>query len=536
MNHNNVSWWKNAVIYQIYPRSFQDSNNDGIGDIRGIIEHLDYLNDGTTNSLGVDALWLSPIFMSPMKDFGYDVSDYKHISPVFGTDKDFEELLTKAHEHNIKILLDLVINHTSNQHPWFIEASQSKDSPKHDWYIWYDKKKIPNNWFAGFELRSAWWWNEKTQEYYLGTFTKYQPEVNWRNPQLRQAMYDVVKYWLDKDVDGFRLDVVNWYIKDEQLRSNPWHIQFCPPDLQRHLYDRNRPETHEICKELRQLVDQYSNRTMVGEIYTEQLDDIDSIAKYYGNNDELHMVFNFSFLHQPWKASHFFKAIQAWEQNVPKNCQPTWTLSNHDQPRHFSRYGNNINRAKVAIAMLLTLKGTPFIYYGEEIGMMNNTHIRDNQYQDPLSKKTWFLPLPLGRDGERTPMQWNDTANAGFSKSTPWLPVNQNYVKNNVAEQEKESNSLLNHYKKLIWLRKKTPALHSGTFQMLQQNAKEYLAYKRAYDSQTIQIYLNFTKKKVAVKEWIPLKNNVLFSTHERVAPQEALILEPYEALFLETI
>ena len=386
-----AAWWRRAVCYQIYPRSFQDSNGDGIGDILGIISRLDYLNDGTPRSLGIDAIWLSPCYRSPMKDFGYDISDYTDIDLIFGNRDDFERLVSEAHRRGIKIILDLVINHTSDCHPWFVESRSSKDNPKRNWYLWHpgNNGRPPNNWFAGFELKSAWWRDERTGEYYLGTFTRHQPEVNWRNPDLRRAMYDVIRFWLDLGVDGFRMDVVNWYIKDARLRSNPWRLSLTPPDLQRHLYDRNQPETHAICQEIRKITDEYPERMLVGEIYC---DDPQLAASYYGAaEDELHLAFNFAFLYQKWDARAFSRQIDLWENLLSGTRWPNYTLSNHDQPRHYYRYrcGKwDDARARVAAALLLTVRGTPFLYYGEEIGMTNG-RIPRRQLQDPLGKRAW---------------------------------------------------------------------------------------------------------------------------------------------------
>lgn len=271
MNKKNPlnSWWEKGVIYQIYPRSFMDTNNDGIGDIKGIISKLDYLNDGTSNSLGVDAIWISPIYKSPMKDFGYDISDYQGIDEIFGSLADFKALLKAAHQRNIKIVMDLVLNHTSDEHPWFIDASSRIDSPKRDWYIWHkNTDKKPNNWVSLFEMRNAWWLDNRTNEYYLGTFTRHQPELNLRNSEVKKEIYNMIRFWLDMGVDGFRLDVVNWFIKDDKFHNNPWKLSFNPMDVQNHIYDRNRPEAHDICKEIRALIDEYEDRMLVGEIYT----------------------------------------------------------------------------------------------------------------------------------------------------------------------------------------------------------------------------------------------------------------------------
>lgn len=486
-------WWQKGVIYQIYPRSFQDTNDDGIGDLRGIITHLDYLNDGTPQSLGIDAIWISPCYPSPMADFGYDISNYTDIAPCFGTLEDFKELLAKAHQRNIKIIMDLVINHTSDQHPWFLEARSSKDNPRRDWYIWHagQKGKPPNNWYAAFEMQSAWWWDERTREFYLGTFTRCQPEVNWRNPDLKKAMLDVIRFWLDLGVDGFRMDVVNWYVKDREFRSNPLCLQFSPPDFQNHLYDRNQPETHDICREIRQLVDQYPERMLVGEIYT---GDPHVAGAYYGKGDELHLAFNFSFLFQKWDAHAFHRKIEEWNGILPPGGWPNYTLSNHDQPRHYYRYRQGKwteARARVAAAMLLTLRGTPFLYYGEEIGMTNG-HIPRRCLQDPLGKHGWPF---LGRDGERTPMQWQSAPHGGFTSGAPWLPVNPDYMQKNVATQHPQAASLLSFYRELIWLRKNTPALAMGAYQALSNVPHQILAYKRFLNDEVVYVLLNFARQ-----------------------------------------
>lgn len=521
-------WWKSAVIYQIYPRSFYDSNNDGIGDLKGIIQKLDYLNDGTENSLGVDALWLSPIFPSPMKDCGYDISDFKGIDPIFGSIEDLKELIKKAHARKIKILLDLVINHTSDQCEWFKE-SIDKDSAKADWYIWHPGKKgkKPNNWICGLELKNAWWWHPERKEYYLGTFTRHQPELNWRNSELKKEIYAMIRYWLDMGVDGFRMDVVNWYIKDDQFRDNPWSTKAFPDLFQKHIYDRNRPETHEICKEIRKITEEYADEKMlVGEIFT---DNAEQAASYHGKNlDELHMAFNFNFMYQTWNGHKFYKSIQRWYQALPKGAWPNFTLSNHDYFRHFTRYKKFFNseisfqRAKVAITMLLTLRGTPFLYYGEEIGM-ENTPVPRGKAMDPLER----FPLIPGRARARTPMQWSNEKFAGFSKSDPWLPLNKNYSFKNVQSQEKTKNSLLEFYKKLLWLRKKIKALQIGDIEFLNDGSSGQLSYMRSNSEEKYIIHLNFKTKnfKLNLTDY-----EQVLSTHEH----ERGILQANEALIIK--
>lgn len=531
-------WWKKGVVYQIYPRSFMDSNGDGIGDIKGIISKLDYLNDGTENSLGVDAIWLSPIYKSPMKDFGYDISDYRDIDPMFGTMEDFKILLEEAHKRDIRIIMDLVINHTSDQHEWFIEASKDRGNPKRDWYIWQDKK--PNNWISLFEMKSAWWLDEKTKQYYLGTFTRHQPEVNWNNKDLKNAMYDMIRYWLEMGVDGFRMDVVNWFIKDEKLRSNPWRLSLNPPDFQKHIYDRNRPETHEICREIRKITDEYNDRMLIGEVFT---DDTAVAVSYYGtHHDELHMAFNFNFLFQKWNAKDFYNSITKWYSNLPRDAWPNFTLSNHDQPRHYYRYGNGKNagvRARVAASLLLTLKGTPFIYYGEEIGMTCGK-LKRSEIQDPVGKIVW--PIIKSRDISRTPMQWSSSKNAGFTTGNPWLPVNRDYNCKNVSAQIKDEESTLSFYRSLIRLRKKHNELSLGDIEFIIHDVDNILVYKRIYKDECIIIVLNFSSRKqelnfqtgenVLSNENPDMEKTLIFGTHRKKGEKlctRKVTIHPYE-------
>jgi len=444
-------WWEGAVFYQVYPRSFADSNGDGIGDLAGITGKLGYLE-----SLGVDALWISPFFKSPMKDFGYDVSDYRDVDPMFGTLDDLKALLAGAKARNMRVVLDLVANHSSDEHPWFVEARASKDAPKHGWYLWApDTGKPPNNWKAIFELGTAWHSNPATGERYLGTFTRHQPEFDWRNLELRKAFYDIMRYWYELGVDGFRLDVATGYFKDAELRSNPFSFKDNPDFFQRHIFDRNRPEVHEVFKEMRAVADAASERVLIGETHGQ---DPKLAASCHGEaGDELSMAFNFEFLYRPWRAASFRESAERWYSLLPEGAWPNFTLSNHDQPRHAWRYRGRSaevtdGRARVAAAMLLTLRGTPFLYYGEEIGM-SCERIPRARLRDPLGIATWPLRM-LGRDPARTPMQWDGGPNAGFSSGQPWLPVNSDYRSRNVALQEADSTSLLSWYKALLALRR----------------------------------------------------------------------------------
>lgn len=536
-------WWKDGIIYQIYPRSFKDTNNDGIGDLNGIIEKLDYLNDGTENSLGVDAIWISPFFKSPMKDFGYDISDYKNIDPIFGTLEDFEKLLSETHKRNMKLIIDLVMNHTSDEHPWFQESRKNRDNPKADWYIWHPgiNGKRPNNWFAALELKNAWWYEPKRKEFYLGTFTRHQPELNWRNPEVKETMLDIVRYWLDKGVDGLRLDVINWFFKDEALRSNP-HT-FDSIDFQKHIYDRNLPESITLCKELRKLTDSYDERMMVGEVYT---NDSKKAAEYYGeNNDALHMAFNFNFLFQPWDAEKIYKTIIEWYELLPKDAWPNFTFSNHDNLRHYYRYrkkGWSDERPKVTAALLMSLKGTPFVYYGEEIGMTGGK-LKRKDLQDPCSIHTWPIKKYC-RDLARTPMQWDNSLFAGFSNNTPWLPVNENYYQRNVKSQSEDRNSILSFYKKLIWFRKNHAVLQKGKIRFFPDLLPEVMAYIRSDEETEMLVLLNFSDKKVILKDKIDVNNYMPFSIGKAIftftkeleskLTISELSLEPYEVLLLK--
>lgn len=526
-------WWQQGVIYQIYPRSFQDSNGDGIGDLPGLISRLDYLNDGTADSLGVDALWLSPFFPSPMQDFGYDISDYCAIDPLFGSMEDFTRLISAAHQRGIRIILDLVMNHTSDQHPWF-RNSCHPGSEQADWYIWHEGRRPPNNWL-GCLGGGGWSFSKQRQAWYFHSFLPQQPDLNWRNPQVKQAVKDIMAFWLDKGVDGFRLDVVNLYFKDKALRNNPqrWFFPGRPYDRQHHRYDRDQPEMHALLRELRQWVDRWPERMMVGEIMLEPGKHSDLPASYYGAGDELHLAFNFEFFHTRFSARSFRRVIERWSWLLGEHNWPNHTLSNHDFMRHASRFRGTEQpqRLRLLALLLLTLRGTPFLYYGEETGMPEQP-VRRRDLQDPAGKRYW--PLHPGRDGCRRPMMWSAQPQ-DFSAGHSWLP-NEPLASASVAAQQHDPDSLLNWYKQLIHTRKNTPALHSGQ-QRLLSAPDAVLAYQRgdSNSGQCCTVLLNFSSR--PQNSGLPRSSgqSVLLNSQPQHAPAEAgeILLQPLQGLVL---
>jgi alpha-glucosidase len=470
----NYLWWQTGVIYQIYPRSFQDSNNDGVGDIQGIIQRLDYLK-----WLGVKIIWISPIYPSPMADFGYDISDYTNVDPIFGTLSDFDELLKEVHARDMKLIMDLVPNHTSNMHPWFLESRSSKDNPKRDWYLWNDALpdgNPPNNWLSVFG-GTAWECDETTGQYYYHAFLKEQPDLNWRNPQVRDAVFDIMRFWLDKGVDGFRIDVIWHLIKDKQLRDNPknpYYEEHMPTyDQLLPVYSTDQPEVHEIVQQMRSILDGYGERLMIGEIYLP----IHKLVTYYGTaSNGAHLPFNFMLISLPWDAQKIASAIDEYESALPLNAWPNWVLSNHDQPRITSRIG--IQQAKIAAMLLLTLRGTPTMYYGDEIEM-RDVPIPFNEVVDPQGKN--MPDKNLSRDPARTPMQWDNSENAGFTKGKPWLRLDKKYRRINVETQKVDKYSMLLFYKRLIHLRQNEEGLLTGSYKPLYSD-KQMIAYLRQTD------------------------------------------------------
>jgi alpha-glucosidase len=481
---NGTAWWKRGIIYQIYPRSFQDSNGDGIGDLNGIRRRLDYLT-----WLGIDAIWISPIYPSPMADFGYDITDYCNIDPVFGTLADFSALLHEAHQRGLKVILDFVPNHTSDRHLWFVESRSSQRDDKRDWYIWRDGKpdgQPPNNWISQFG-GPAWSFDARTNQYYLHSFMAQQPDLNWRNPKVREAMFNVLRFWLDRGVDGFRVDALWLLIKDAMFRDNPPNPNYWPnrPAIDRYLslYNADQPEIHELVAEMRLVLDSYSDRVLIGEIYLP----FSRLALYYGKNLEgAQLPFNFALIPAAWNAKEIAGLIADYEAALPADGWPNWVLGNHDQPRIAARVGGR--RARTAAMLLLTLRGTPTMYYGDEIGLAR-VPIPRNLVQDPWEKNE--PGLAVGRDPWRTPLQWDDSEGAGFTTATPWLRLDQDYPRNNVAALKCDPRSLLCLYRGLIELRRHHRALSTGAIRVFAVE-NDVLCYERSCDGERLVIALNF--------------------------------------------
>ena len=488
-------WWKHAVFYEIYPRSFADSNDDGFGDLNGITSELDYLHE-----LGVDAIWITPCFPSPQVDFGYDVSDYENIDPRYGTLADFDRLVREGREHNIRIILDLVVNHTSDKHPWFIDSKSSKTAAHRDWYVWRDGRgpnEPPNNWLSGFG-GSAWKFDSTTGQYYYHYFYAEQPDLNWRNPAVEEAMFDVTRWWYKRGVAGFRLDAVDTMYERAALPDNPilpGRNSFGDPNMEEK-YNKKLPEMHEALARLRQVADE-SDAVLIGETW---IKNIDQLKEYYGSHDnELQMPMDFLFTEVKAISAPKYRAQIAGAN--ASGGWPVYVMNNHDMVRSYTRYGDGEHNdaiAKLMAGLYLTLRGTPIMYYGEEIGMENNDPKTREDVKDPIGKLGW--PQDKGRDGERTPMQWNGSANAGFSTSTPWLPVPDSYKTHNVASEEKDPDSILNFYKKLLALRHTDQALLEGQYIALNEGDPNVLSYLRSYKNEAVLVVLNMSSARQTAK------------------------------------
>ncbi len=479
-------WYRHAVFYEIYPRSFMDSNGDGIGDLNGIASKLDYLQ-----ALGVNAIWIAPCFPSPQVDFGYDVSDYENIDKMYGTLADFDRLQKLGADRGIKIILDFVVNHTSDQHPWFLDSRSSRTSPKRDWYIWRDGKGDgpPNNWIAIFG-GSAWQWDSKTKQYYYHYFYPQQPDLNWRNPAVVQAMYGTTEWWYQRGVAGFRLDAVDSLFEDPALRDNPvlpGTNAFGDPKIE-DKYTQRLPEVHTALQGLRTVANKY-NAVLIGETWTEN---VAQLKPYYGAaNNELQMPMDLLLTKLKFSAPIFREHIAAVEATGE---WPVYVIGNHDIVRSWNRYGDgqhNDQIAKDMAAMHLTLRGTPILYYGEEIGIRNNDPTRREDVKDPIGRIGW--PKEKGRDGERTPMQWSDDPNAGFTTGVPWNPIPSTYKTYNVADELKDPNSILRWYKGLLALRRANPALLDGEYIALNQDDPNVLSYVRKAKNDTVLVIINMS-------------------------------------------
>ncbi|MGH9941182.1 MAG: alpha-amylase family glycosyl hydrolase [Pyrinomonadaceae bacterium] len=539
-------WWKRAVFYEIYPRSFKDSDGDGVGDLNGITSKLDHLA-----ALGVDAIWITPFYPSPQVDFGYDVSDYENVDPQFGTLTDFDRLVAAAHQRKIKVVIDFVLNHTSDQHPFFIESRSSRSNPKRDWYIWHDPKPgggLPNNWSSSFGP-VAWTLDEKTGQYYYHYFYTQQPELNWRNPEVERRMLETMRFWLKRGADGFRLDAVNYLYEDTELRDNP-----VLPELrfgsttereQEKKYNRDLPEVQDAMVRLRAFNDSVNPESvLIGEAYVPKWEEL---MRYYGpSNNGVHLPFNFFLVMEPARTqlkAQVFRDVIAESERALAGRWTTYVLSNHDIPRAYDRLGDgqhNDRIAKLLATMLLTLRGSPFLYYGEEIGMVTTEPKTVEEVRDPVGRRYW--PLRKGRDGERTPMEWDASPHAGFTTGTPWLPVPPGArTRRNVAAQTADNSSLLNFYKKMIRLRRSSPALRDGDYQSVGDSPHVY-AYLRRADGQTMLVALNMSAESrtlqlddAAVGK--TANRRVRLSNQARASATingQSLPLAPFEAVVLE--
>ncbi|HTB98699.1 MAG TPA: alpha-amylase family glycosyl hydrolase [Terracidiphilus sp.] len=516
----NLSWWKHAVVYQIYPRSFQDSDGDGIGDLNGIRDRLEYLVD-----LGVDAVWISPIYPSPMADFGYDVADYCGIDGIFGSMQDFDRLLDDAHRLGLKVILDFVPNHTSDQHPWFLQSRSSMDHPKRDWYLWRDE---PNNWQSHFG-GSAWELDAKTRQYYLHEFLKEQPDLNWRNPAVKAAMFDALRFWLRKGVDGFRVDVLWLMIKDDEFRDNPTNPGYKVGQGSREkflpVYDADRPEVHELVAEIRGVLEEFGDRVLIGEIYLP----VPQLMHYYGQELRgAHLPFNFQLLLCPWTADDLARAINDYVLALPNGAWPNWVLGNHDRPRIASRIG--LQKSRAAALLLFALPGTLTIYYGEELGMQD-VPIQSEAAQDPAERRQ--PGIGMGRDPERTPMVWDDSPQCGFTTNDPWLPIGEANRRVNVQSSRMHSDSMLALYRRLVELRRAEPALVSGPLMTLTAN-DGVLQFVRSDGTKRFRVAVNLSEetRSVTVHRGVIRASTALRREGESI--HDAVYLEPAEGTILE--
>ena len=535
-------WWRHAVIYEIYPRSFEDSDGDGTGDIKGIASRLDYLHDR-----GIDAIWITPMYPSPGIDYGYDISDYTAIDPMYGSMADFDNLVAEARKRNIRVIMDYVINHTSDQHPWFLESRSSRDNPKRDWYVWHDGKgetatdkgEPPNNWQSWFG-HSAWQWDEKTRQYYYHYFYVQQPDLNWRNPEVHKAMDGVLDFWMQHGVAGFRIDAVSRLFEDPNLHDDPYlpgHNAYGDRNI-KHQYTDDLQEVHDVLKEVRSVVDKYPGDPVL--VTEADEPNVEALTKMYGNGDEVQLPMDFQIADVNELSAPRFRALFNQIENNSAHGQPEYFFSNHDQPRQWDRYGDgehNDQIAKLMAVLELTTRGTPQMYYGEELGMRTTDPARIEDVHDPIGKLGW--PKEKGRDGERTPMQWDASTGAGFTTaSKPWLPIPPSASKYNVESESQDPDSILNAYKRLLSLRRTEPALRDGAQVSINNEDSNVFAFLRRSGDATVLVALNMSGKARKITfDWaaqgvhgtklVPLYYSPQFSSDKF----NRVELEPYGAL-----
>jgi alpha-glucosidase len=520
-------WWKGAVIYEIAPISFQDSDGDGKGDLRGLESRIDYLT-----WLGIDAVWLTPFYPSPMLDFGYDIADYCAVDPIFGSLEDFDRIVERFHGENIKVIIDFVPNHTSDKHPWFAESRSSRTSAKRDWYVWADASPNggpPNNWQSRFG-GSAWQWDENTDQYYYHSFLLEQPDLNWRNPQVRSAMADVLRFWMRRGVDGFRFDASAVLAEDALLRDDPIDPDADestpPPQRFMRVFSDDRPETQRYIEELRQVIDEFKGRMMCGEVQGKT----ERIGHFYGSDDRprMHLPLNFALLDSPWNALSLQAAIDDYLNAIPDKAWPDWVIGGHDKHRVASKVGQQ--QARCLAMLILTLKGTPFFFAGDELGMERGI-IPKEAVQDPFEK---LVPgYGLNRDPERVPMQWDATRNGGFTTGEPWLPMGRTSACN-VCDMQKDKRSILHLYRQLIVLRKQTPAFRCGDYAPL-RSRNDILAFERFTGSDKFQVALNLTHEP-RLLDWLE-EGILVLSTHldrKDLAVKRSLLLRPDEGAIIK--
>ncbi|MCG6115323.1 MAG: alpha-amylase family glycosyl hydrolase [Mesorhizobium sp.] len=522
MPHRPEDWWKKGVVYQIYPRSFMDSDGDGVGDLAGIESRLDHVVQ-----LGVDAIWISPFYPSPMADFGYDVSDYCDVDPLFGDLAAFDRMLEAAHRRGLKVLLDMVPSHTSEQHPWFVESRQSRHNPKRDWYVWSDPAPDggpPNNWISEFG-GPTWTFDAATGQYYLHIFLSQQPSLNWRNPEVREAVLGAMRFWFDRGVDGFRVDAIENLVPDAQLRDNPpnpaWLESMGPARSLLGIHTQHRPEVFEYVAEMRRVARDYEpERLLIGEAYGT----LEQILAYYGKrSDGFHLPFNFQLIGAEWSPRNIAGIVDAYEAALPPGAWPNWVLSNHDRSRFASRVGQA--QARVAAMMLLTLRGTPTIYQGEELGM-ENVPIPPERVMDPWEKN---VPgISLGRDPVRTPIAWTHGPGAGFTTGEPWLPIDTR-PQMQVDVQAAEEGSMLSLYRRLLELRRREDALSLGDYRTVHVDENVF-CYERSHGGRRLVIALNFSQS----HQPLPIAGETLLTTLDETARLENTVLAPNEGRILE--